>query len=353
MKILYLYAEAMGYTMATIKSLVEQGAAIHLVHDDRNMLTPYRIPAMAGVQVYPYSTLSSAALKRLALDLVPDMTVVSGWSNAEYLTVAKQLRSRGCVVATGLDNPWQGTMRQYSASLAGQFGYLDRFFSHVWVAGPRQYEYARRLGFKRTQIIFDLYSADLDLFHRAYLSNLEDKKKHYPHRFLFVGRFAAMKGLDILISAWQRIESVRSDWELHLVGNGPLRQGLTETAGIVVKDFLQPEELMREVAGAGCFVLPSRKEPWGVVVHEFCAAGLPLILSDEVGAAAQFLLPGYNGFHFPSGNDKSLSEVMARVIDLSDEALMGMGLRSHQLSNRISPSTSAANLLTTKISELM
>lgn len=38
----------------------------------------------------------------------------------------------------------------------------------------------------------------------------------------------------------------------------------------------------------GVFILPSRIEPWGVVVHEFSAAGFPLLLSDQVGSAESF-----------------------------------------------------------------
>lgn len=345
MKILYLYAEAMGYTMATIRALVNQGAEVHLVHDDRNKLTPYKIPTFPGVQIYPNSTLTLVDLTRLASSLNPDVAVVSGWVNKNYLAIAKQLRSRGGVVVTGLDNPWRATMRQYGAALSCKFGYLDRFFSHVWVAGPEQYEYARRLGFARNRVLFNLYSADLDLFHRAYTGNLESKRRRYPHRFLFVGRFAPEKGLDVLASAWKRIEAVRGDWELYLVGNGPMRETLTEMGGVVVKDFLQPEELLREVAAAGCFVLPSRREPWGVVVHEFSASGMPLILSDEVGAAASFLLPGYNGFRFAAGDDKGLAKAMAHIIALSDEILLSMGGRSYELSTRITPETSAASLL--------
>ena len=345
MKVLYLYAETMGYNLATIRALVRRGAEVHLVHDDRIKATPYQIPVEPGVCQYPASTLSRAGLSQLASLISPDLTVVSGWVNRDYLAVATQIRSTGAVVVTGLDNQWRGTIRQYGAAFACQFGYLERYFSHVWVAGHRQYEYARRLGFSQSQIIFDLYSADLDLFHRAYVNNFENKQKTYPHRFLYVGRFVPAKGLDILINAWKRTEGRRGDWELHLVGNGPMREALTKTAGIVVKDFMQPEELHREVAGAGCFVLPSRTEPWGVVVHEFCAAGLPLVLSDEVGAATSFLLSGFNGFCFPAEDDEALAQALIRVAALPDESLLNMGKHSHKLSRRITPDTSAANLL--------
>jgi glycosyltransferase involved in cell wall biosynthesis len=345
MKILYLYSEAMGYTLATIRAIVKSGAEVHLVHDDRIKLTPYQIPSEVGVRLYPASSQSRTQLLRLASKISPDLTYVSGWANKDYLAVAEQIRSAGATVVTGLDNPWLGSLRQHAAAFACRFGYLRRYFSHVWVAGHRQYEYARRLGFSQDKIVFDLYSADLEIFHRAYADNLANKQRRYPHRFLYVGRFASAKGLDILLSAWKQIDGRRGDWELRLIGNGPLRGGFTAMPGLVVKDFLQPEELRREVAEAGCFVLPSRREPWGVVVHEFAAAGLPLILTGAVGAGDSFLLRGYNGLGCSAGDENALAQALTHISALSDASLLEMGRRSHELSFRITPDTSAANLL--------
>lgn len=345
MKVLYLYTEAMGYTMATIAALVAEGCEVHLVHEDKKGLTPYRILNAPGVFLYPNSAFTVSDLYRLAKDIDPDLTVVSGWVNLNYLGVAKRLRSCGKIVVTGLDNPWRGTLRQKFAVLASRFGYLSRFFSNVWVPGNQQYEFARHLGFDRKQIIFDMYSADLDVFQNEYLANAKLKQVSYPHRFLYVGRFAEAKGLDTLLSAWRRLSDGRGDWELHLIGNGPLRASLSQEPGVVFKDFMQPNDLRREVGYAGCFVLPSKHEPWGVVVHEFCASGLPLILSDQVGSASEFLIPGYNGFQFSAGNERSLAVAMSTIISLSDTILLEMGTRSHGLSNRITPRTSAANLL--------
>lgn len=347
MKILYLYTEAMGYTLATIKALIATGAEVHLVFHDHTKQTPYQLPNIPHISIYKRSQMSDADLFRLATELHPDITQVSGWVDKGYLAVAKQLRSRGAIVVTGLDNQWQGTLRQYGAVLLSRFGYLARYFSHVWVAGAYQYELARRLGFSQKQIVFDLYCADLILFHAAYTRSYASKHRHYPHRFLFVGRFAAVKGLDILIRAWQSLNGVRGDWELYLIGSGPLRDTLPAIAGVVIKDFMQPEQLIAEVAEAGCFVLPSRSEPWGVVVHEFCAAGLPMILSDVVGAASSFLIPGLNGFHFQSGDAAALAARMRQIMATSEKGLIDMATASHQLSHRISPETSAHNLLST------
>lgn len=345
MKILYLYAEVMGYTMATIKAMVEKGAEVHVVHWDEQKLTPYQVVNHDNVHMYPRSTHSLTMLRTLASKLNPDITVVSGWQDKIYLRVVSELRKQGKIVVSGFDDQWHGRLRQHIAAFLGKFRFFSRYYSHAWVTGVYQYEYARKLGFQKQEILFDLYSADLMLFDSAYEEFLEQKNYNYPHKFLFVGRLEPVKGLDCLLRAWRSLDNDRRDWQLYIIGNGSLKEELSNAKDIVIKEFMQPCNLIREVAGSGCFILPSREEPWGVVVHEFAAAGLPIIVSDTVGAASTFLVDGFNGYSFRANNADFLSECMRRVIALSDDQLLFMGKASHELAHRITPHTSAANLL--------
>lgn len=345
MRVLYLYAEVMGYTMATIKLLAEIGVDVYVVYWDNMTLTPYRIPDYNRVIKYPRSEHSVDSLQMLARSVDPDITVVSGWMDKAYLSLAALLRKKGKSVVVGFDGQWNGTMKQHFAALLGLCGYFSSFFSHAWVAGVYQYEYARKLGFVKERIILDLLSADVALFENKYHNCYELKKVDYPHRFLFVGRFEDIKGLDVLVNAWEMVSKEKKDWELYLVGNGSLKEKLLATSEIVVKDFMQPEELVEEIVGAGCLVLPSRSEPWGVVVHEFAAAGLPLIVSDKVGSAVSFLIPGMNGYSFKANDAKSLAKSILDVIRSEDKMLFEMSNVSYQLSLRVTPATSAYNLL--------
>jgi glycosyltransferase involved in cell wall biosynthesis len=345
MKILYLYTEVMGYTVATIKALVEQGVEVHVVHWDHKKLTPYQVPMSSNVYMYQRSLMTADDILCLADELVPAITVVSGWQDKGYMLVARRLCSRGGVVVVGFDDQWHGTLRQYSASALGIMGFFTRHYSHAWVSGVYQYEYARRLGFSKKKISFDLYSADTNIWHEAYHKNRKRKESLYPHRFLFVGRFEPVKGLDSLLDAWRSLDQKRHGWELHLIGSGSLKNKLQATSGVIVKDFMPPENLVNEVGASGCFILPSYEEPWGVVVHEFAAAGLPLILSDSVGAASTFLIPGLNGYSYRAGDSDALAERMRQIIDSSEVELRLMSVASHRLSERITPQSSAANLL--------
>ena len=346
MKILYLYSEIMGYSLATINRLVASGAEVHVVHWDRKgKLTSYSHPEVEGVYFYPRSEMTVNDISNLVSKLSPDITVVSGWMDKGYLKVVKKWRQKGGIVVACLDGQWHGSLRQWFAKFLGFIHYFSRYFSHAWVAGSYQYEYARILGFQKHQIIFDFYSADIEVFRKSYLSSVKERNKNYPHVFLFVGRLEEVKGIRTLIETWKSLGSDRLDWELRIIGSGTLEHCFDGVEGVVVKPFMSAENLMLEAQQSGCFILPSLFEPWGVVAHEFCAAGLPLILSSAVGASNSFLINGFNGYQSKKGDNLSLMSAMVRIINKADEDLALMGSRSFDLALKITPNTSAANLI--------
>ncbi len=342
-RVLYLYAEVMGYTMATIKALkVLYNVEIHVVHWDKKKLTPYQHGFMDNVFFYPRSDYSVEKIRDLARDISPQMVVMSGWMDRGYLEVAKILKKTIPVVIC-LDNQWRGSIKQYVASFC--FSLLKKQNLYAWVPGIYQFELARKLGFAKQNIKFDLYSADTHLFDKAYLEYRDLKTKKYPHKFLFVGRLEDIKGIEILLEAWRDLESKRKDWVLHFIGNGSLKEKIQESKDLIIQDFLQPEILKKEIATSGCFILPSYIEPWGVVIHEFSAAGLPLLCSQTCGAAQQFLIDGLNGFSFQPRNKDALIQKMLQIINLSDVQLLEMSRYSNDIAKRVSPLTSASNLI--------
>jgi glycosyltransferase involved in cell wall biosynthesis len=82
--------------------------------------------------------------------------------------------------------------------------------------------------------------------------------------------------------------------------------------------FHPPEELPQLFAQADVFVLPSVYDGWGVVVNQALGAGLPILVSDHVGAGHDLVLPGVNGFTFAAGNVTDLAEKMRPFIHDED-----------------------------------
>jgi glycosyltransferase involved in cell wall biosynthesis len=343
-RILFLYAEVMGYTTSVLEALSKAGFELHVVSWDTRKLTPYQIPVIPNATFYPRSSLSAREISDLSVRLSPAITVVSGIQDKAYLRAALNLRRLGKIVVSGFDTKWKLSLKHVLASVAGKLKFFSLFFSHAWIPGPQQLEFVRKIGFQESRIISDLYAADVNLFAGQFSSTIAKKKKNYPHRFLFVGRFEQEKGLRDLAKAWSELSGTRGDWDILLVGNGSLRGSLENIPGLTVRDFMQPDELVSVICEVGCFLLPSRSEPWGVVVHEFAAAGLPLILSDEVGAASTFLIPGTNGYLFTAGDVESLRCAMEKIILQSDETLCRFGESSSELANKVSPESSARSL---------
>lgn len=342
--ILYLYEEVMGYTLSTMEALSKEGAVLHVVHWDHKKITPFQFKNIKGINFYKRSKLNSRSMMQLIEKINPDVTVVSGWNDRLYLWACNFLRKNNGKVILAIDGYWRGGFRQNIAKYLGLIGWFGRYYSHAWVPGLRQFEYVKKLGFRSDQIIFDLYSADLSLFSQSFFDS-RAKRKKFPHRFLYVGRFELVKGVKVLLEAWEKVGSARRDWDLHLIGCGSIDVNQAYIPALKVSAFMQPTALVQEVELSGCFILPSLDEPWGVVAHEFSAAGLPLILSNSIGSKDIFMIPGTNGYSFERGDSNDLAKRMLDIIEMQDEELLSMGDSSHLLAQRISPVTSAGNLL--------
>ena len=331
----------MGYTMSTVHELVGRGYDVHIINWVKNRKAPLKFNDKKNVTFYDRSDYTFSMMLELARRIEPKLIVISGWVDKGYLGVAALLRNKGVPVVVTFDDQWKGTLRQKFASIFRLS--LKLFFSHAWITGAYQFEYAKRFGFSNHEIIYDLYSADLDKFTPCEAKT--QKNASYPKTFLFVGRFEHSKAIDLLLDAWSMLSGKTKDWKLHLIGNGSLKNKLVIDDTVIVSDFMQPESLVKEIQKSGCFVLPSRHEQWGVVIHEFAAAGLPIICSHTVGASSSFVISGFNGFMFLDENSASLASQMQKIICSSDKSLRDMSEKSHIIGQRITPATSASNLL--------
>ena len=314
-----------------------------------NPVAPFVFQFSPGIKTYERKDLNNEQLIELCKTIDPDAVYVCGWSDQGYMAAAKSFRKKIPVILT-LDNPWRGTFRQYLAALAGPF-YLKPVFTHCWVPGEPNARYARKLGFSNGTLFTGLYSADTGLFHGYYNAFRQEKELKFPHRFIFAGRYTELKGI---LELWQAFLSLsdeeRKDWELWCLGKGELEEYLPDHPAIKNCGFIQPSGLAPVLQKTGVFILPAHYEHWGVVVHEFAAAGFPLICSSKTSAATAFLKEGENGYFTVPEDELSIRSILIKVINKSDAELQNMSRRSIELSDTITPGTWAATLW--KIAEL-
>jgi glycosyltransferase involved in cell wall biosynthesis len=103
-------------------------------------------------------------------------------------------------------------------------------------------------------------------------------------------------------------------------------------------------QLCRVYAAVDIMVLPSKSETWGFVLNEAMEFGLPLVITDAVGAGPDLVHPGENGFIVPSGDEPSLCEALEKLI--KDPALRStMGAASRRIVEHFSPENWAAGVV--------
>jgi len=322
---------------------------IHIITSPSDPEAPYVFPEEEGVTFYSRKDFNAEDIISLYKNLSPKFVYISGWGDKTYMKAAIRLRKGKTPIICSCDNQWRGDARQILASIFKR-RYLQNRFSHIFIAGMYQYPLALHLGFAKRQILLGMNTADLSLFHDAYNENADPT--NYPHNFLYVGRFVEIKGLQELVDGFIELsKEINHDWTLTLVGAGPLKSNLPKNSNIIYKDFLQPKELPSLVKTTGCFVLPSRVEPWGVVLHEFAGAGLPLIATNICGAATAFIRAGYNGFLHEPNSKEAVKQSLLKIIKTDNEGLIEMGKRSHRLSYHITKESWASTLLSAEVTD--
>ncbi|MGC9966112.1 MAG: glycosyltransferase family 4 protein [Syntrophobacteraceae bacterium] len=342
--VVILYSIAVHYVIGMLKALKKCGDNIDIdvVSWDRKGInsSQYLIEKVEGVQFHARSSLTDENLLALLRSRRPDIIYVSGWMDKGYLRAIRRYRAeggRGRVVC-GIDDQWEGRLRQRLGQVYFRLFYKN-LYDFMWVAGKPQYHFAQRFGYGQERILCNMLSADTAVF---------NKKSDFSRRFVFVGRFDPLKGVDLLIDAYSALpEETKSQWPLVLIGDGELKREIEKrnSKHIVVKPFMQLPALVEELMKGGVACMPSHHEQWGVAIHEMASLGYPLILSSACGAATEFLITGYNGFLFRRGDVKSLRDALMQMSFLSTEELEAFALRSRILGQRITSEHAACSLL--------
>jgi glycosyltransferase involved in cell wall biosynthesis len=277
-------------------------------------------------------SLSREAIQNKVAQFDPDAVLMAGWLDRDYLAVARHVSEQNIPVIAGCDTQWKGTLRQQVGRFVAPW-YLHSAIDILWATGERQRQLARYLGFAAEQCWTGYYACDWKRFAGAH-----EPDRVCPATFLFVGRYIPRKGLDTLIAAYRHYRSkVDKPWSLVCAGTGELAPMLRQTPGVVDKGFVQPDELPELMRKGGVFVLPSRREPWGVVVQEAAAAGMPILCSTASGAGVHLVQHRYNGFSFEPEDADHLVRLMVRMHRFTPDRRSAMGRASHHLSRQFTP----------------
>ena len=224
------------------------------------------------------------------------------------------------------------------------------------VPGKASFEYLMTFGISPNAISTAPNAVDIGLFARgadwAKRHEAEVRREFdLPSRFfLFVGRLVPEKGVFDFLEAYQELDScLRSEVSLVFAGGGAGEMALLRRAShikpgrVQFVGFIQREQLPSYYGLAEGFVFPTRSDPWGLVVNEAMACGLPVVVSRVAGCTADLVRDGWNGYIVSPGDISKIGESM-RALAEQPALAKRMGLRSADHIRHYSPEACAAGL---------
>jgi glycosyltransferase involved in cell wall biosynthesis/GT2 family glycosyltransferase len=287
---------------------------------------------------YPLSTGVFRALR----DARPDIVVVSGWSTFAAQATIAWCRRHGIPYVLLVESNERDARPGWRRAVKGAVvPTVIGGAAEVFVVGTlgRESMVARGVDPERVSVVAN--TVDVERLARE-ADELADRRDALRGEIglerddiavLSVARLAPEKGLDTLVRAVRAADDPRL--VLLVAGSGPERERLALLADrLGVRLVLLPdvpwERIVERYVLADVFALLSRHEPWGVVVNEAAACGLPLVLSDRVGAAYDLLEDGRNGVLVPA-DDVAAAGAAIRELAVDPARRTAMGAVSREL----------------------
>lgn len=321
---------------------------------------PYEIMFKGSLNNVSALKVATKTWKRLTA-LNPDVLIIGGYN---YLTCwaafiwAKIKKKKIVIIIEShyLDKP-RTIIKE---------GIKKLFVSHcdaALVDGTRHKAYTVSLGLKPEKVFIKNGTGPVDVswYQREILRYKKDKvafckKFNIPYKnFLYVGRFSPEKNLLFLLKCFKKLqgEGVK-DWGLILVGNGPQRKEIenfideNNIINVFLPGFRQKEEVPFYYALSDYFILPSTSEPWGLVVNEAMACGLPVLVSNRCGCYPDLVKEGVNGFSFDPYDKSEFYNLMKEIVEGKYD-LESMGKASIEIIKDYTPEKAAKIIMDTII----
>jgi glycosyltransferase involved in cell wall biosynthesis len=200
-------------------------------------------------------------------------------------------------------------------------------YNAALVAANRSKQYLQFLGFRAERVVIGYDTVSLARVLRLSGSVPAPHGTPFAARhFTVIARFVPQKNLALALDAYALYcaRQPQPRRELWLCGAGPLEAALKQRvareglSGVRFCGWLGEEGIARALAGTLALILPSIEEPFGLVVNEAIALGLPVLLSEACGARDLLVRSGVNGHLFEPDNAEGLAHFMALLA--SDEA---------------------------------
>ena len=210
---------------------------------------------------------------------MPDVVFAVGWRSASVRKIVELLQFSSVPKVCCFDMPWRWLPRCFFARWV--LGGFLRNYDAAFVPGARAAKYAKWLGFRK--------------IYRGLFSLNTRKFSETPGRrdFMFIGRNAPEKRIDLLNEAYSLYRKMGGSWSFDIYGGS---------------NFVQPSEVPNLYKNHACLLLASSFDPWPLVMLEATAAGLTVVASNRCGNVEEL---GAKSVRY--GDPQEMAEAMIRV----------------------------------------
>jgi glycosyltransferase involved in cell wall biosynthesis len=256
--------------------------------------------------------------------------LLNGYNDAARLRVLRWCRRHGVPVLVWGDNNSRSDLATGAKAMLKR-RIVKRILARcdaVLACGTLGREFFMKYGVKGEQIFLSPLEPDYGTIERLQPSAIEAAAEQFGlrrdrRRIVYSGRFSPEKRPDLAVKAFVALADERPNWDLLMIGDGAMKAELLA----VIPDRLRPRVTFTGFIGeqavisalyrlGDVLVVPSYYDHWALVVNEAAASGLALVCTDVVGAAAELVRDGVNGFTFPIDD---LASLVGRLREVTAE----------------------------------
>lgn len=262
----------------------------------------------------------SAGVRAMVVNGYSDVTrlALMSWANRAGVPVflASDSNARGDL-ATGMKRTVKNALLRW----------VIRKCAGILPFGSLGAEYFASRGADRARIFYFPAEPDYELIRQLPGQKLEEARARLGldpkrRRLVTCGRMIGIKRVDLAIDGFAAIAARRPEWDLVVIGDGPLKAELQARVPAAVRDrvkwagFVGDQSVISAVYRASDVLLHvADYEPWGLVINESVAAGMAVVSTDVVGATAELVRDGENGRVVPAGDLEALTGALLDVTD--------------------------------------
>lgn len=217
--------------------------------------------------------------------------------------------------------------------------------------GTMAKKYLISIGAPAEKISVAINTVDTDFFSHVAESR-ENRKTSATKQLLYLGYLTHGKKIDDLIHTIYELKSLRTDFKLSIVGDGPARELLFNLVNelhlndyVSFEGFIQKKDLPPYLINADIFLFQTGCDIWGLVLNEAMASGLPCVVSPNAGAAVDLIQENENGLILDFNNYENAAQKLNALLK-NDSLLIKLGKNANRfIRENVTPEKSAQGFI--------